>query len=122
VNGQGCDGVTNGAGLATCTIVPSTSGLFTLAATYAGDGSRLAATSQTPFSVVGALRGDADGNAVREIGDVFYLINGLFAGGPDPATLCRGDVNADDVVDIQDVFFLINYLYAGGPAPGAGVP
>ena len=34
--------------------------------------------------VVAPLRGDANGDRQRDIVDVFYLINFLFAGGPAP--------------------------------------
>ncbi len=62
-----------------------------------------------------------DGNGVVDVGDVFYLINYLFAGGPAPA--CHADVNADGHVDVNDVFYLINYLFAGGAPPlGARAP
>jgi hypothetical protein len=56
---------------------------------------------------------NADGNV--DIGDVFYLINYLFASGPAP--VCSGDANGDHATDIGDVFYLINYLFAGGPPP-----
>jgi hypothetical protein len=59
--------------------------------------------------------GDANGDGQRDVADVFYLINYLFAGGPIP--LGRANVNGDGTVDISDVFYLINYLFAGGPAP-----
>ena len=61
------------------------------------------------------LTGDADGDDAITVTDVFYLINKLFAGGPNPVH--NMDVNGDKVVDVQDVFYLINYLFAGGPAP-----
>jgi hypothetical protein len=61
------------------------------------------------------LQGDADGNNVLDVADVFYLINVLFASGPAPLHPC--DANGDGNVDIADVFYLINYLFAGGAAP-----
>ncbi len=59
--------------------------------------------------------GDVDGNGVLNVNDVFYLINFLFAGGPDPV----GPANPDGVggTDVADVFYVINFLFAGGPAP-----
>jgi PKD repeat protein len=60
-------------------------------------------------------RGDGNGDGTVNVQDVFYLINSLFAGGPDPVGAC--DVNGDSAVNVQDVFYLINYLFAGGPAP-----
>jgi hypothetical protein len=60
-------------------------------------------------------QGDIDGNGVVDVNDVFYLINFLFAGGPDP--IGPGDTSGDGAVDGADVFYLINYLFAGGPFP-----
>ncbi len=59
--------------------------------------------------------GDADGNGVVNVADVFYLINFLFAGGPVP--IGESDADADAAVSVTDVFYLINHLFAGGPAP-----
>jgi len=50
-----------------------------------------------------------------DVSDVFFLINYLFAGGPNPVG--QADVNGDNSIDVQDVFQLINHLFAGGPAP-----
>jgi hypothetical protein len=63
-----------------------------------------------------SLQGDANGDDALTVQDIFYLINNLFAGGPNP--LGQVDPNGDHVVDVQDVFYLINYLFAGGSAPG----
>jgi hypothetical protein len=59
--------------------------------------------------------GDANGDGQLDVGDVFYLINYLFAGGPAP--IGPPDVNGDGKVDVADVFYLINFLFAGGPPP-----
>jgi len=59
--------------------------------------------------------GDADGNGVLDINDVFYLINALYAHGAPP--LGTADADGNGFVDVNDVFYLINYLFAGGPAP-----
>jgi hypothetical protein len=59
--------------------------------------------------------GDANGDGVVDLADVFYVINFLFAGGPVP--LGRANVDGNASIDVADVFFLINYLFAGGPAP-----
>ncbi len=61
------------------------------------------------------ISGDANGDGVRDVNDVFYLINRLFAGGPLPVGPV--DVNSDDAVNVADVFYLINYLFAGGNPP-----
>jgi hypothetical protein len=59
--------------------------------------------------------GDVNGDGVVDIADVFYLINFLFASGPDPVG--PGDTSGDGSVDVADAFYLINYLFAGGPFP-----
>ncbi|HNX50333.1 MAG TPA: DUF4215 domain-containing protein [Thermoanaerobaculaceae bacterium] len=58
---------------------------------------------------------DVTCDGTTNVGDVFYLINSLFAGGPDPTG--PGDCNADGTTNVSDVFYLINFLFAGGPAP-----
>jgi hypothetical protein len=63
------------------------------------------------------LRGDANNDGAVTVGDVFFLINYLFAGGPPPIVTGLADANHDAATDVADIFFLINYLYAGGPAP-----
>jgi hypothetical protein len=66
----------------------------------------------------GPLCGDVNNDGVIDLGDIVYLINYLFKGGPAPIQeLCVGDCNHDDVVDLGDVVYLINYLFRGGPAP-----
>jgi hypothetical protein len=64
-----------------------------------------------------SLRGDANGDGVRSVADVFYDINALFAGGVAPASPCRSDVNGDGHFDVSDVFYLINFAFAGGAPP-----
>jgi len=63
------------------------------------------------------IRGDANGDAVIDIGDVVYLINYLFKSGPTPSPLLAGDATCDGNVDVGDVVYLINYLFKGGPPP-----
>jgi hypothetical protein len=58
--------------------------------------------------------GDVNGDGSTNVGDVFFLINALFAGGPQPSC---GDVNADGATNVSDVFYLINFLFAAGPPP-----
>ncbi|MGB7063090.1 MAG: S8 family serine peptidase [Candidatus Zixiibacteriota bacterium] len=67
-----------------------------------------------------APAGDANGDGTIDIGDVVYLINYLYKGGPAPEPLDAGDANSDGVIDIGDVVYLINYLYKGGPSPCSG--
>jgi hypothetical protein len=61
------------------------------------------------------LAGDANADGVVDVGDAFFLINALFAGGQAPIGCANADGNA--TLDVADVFYLINYLFAGGPAP-----
>ncbi len=62
-------------------------------------------------------RGDVNFDGEIDVGDVTYLINYLFLGGPEPIPLESGDVNCDGIVDIADVIYLINYLFIDGPPP-----
>jgi hypothetical protein len=68
----------------------------------------------------GKPNGDANGDGVVDVSDVFYLINFLFAGGPAP--ICSADVDGDGLPTVSDVFYLINYLFAGGPPPATPTP
>ncbi len=70
----------------------------------------------------GSTRGDANGDGLVDIGDVVYMVNFLYRGGPAPNPLWTGDANSDGVVDIGDVVYLLNYLYRGGPSPCPGKP
>jgi hypothetical protein len=68
-----------------------------------------------PLLSYSTLRGDANGNGLLDIADIFYLINHLLAGGPPP--LGDADANASGGVTVADIFYLINYFFSGGPAP-----
>lgn len=59
--------------------------------------------------------GDANGDGQVSVADIFYLINNLFAGGPN--AIGPSDPNGDGQTNVSDVFYLINFLFAGGPAP-----
>jgi hypothetical protein len=61
--------------------------------------------------------GDANSDGAVGPGDVVYLINYLFRGGPKPCPMEAGDANCDGVVGPGDIVYLINYLYRGGPPP-----
>jgi hypothetical protein len=63
------------------------------------------------------LAGDANADAVVDIGDIVYLINYLFIDGSAPVPLEAGEVNLDGEVDTGDVVYLINFLFLDGPAP-----
>jgi hypothetical protein len=76
--------------------------------------------------LIGALGvgccGDVDGAEGVDIDDVVYLINFIFAGGPEPEPVLEGDSDCSDFVDIDDVVYGIMYIFAGGPKPCADCP
>ncbi|HEX9912534.1 MAG TPA: dockerin type I repeat-containing protein, partial [candidate division Zixibacteria bacterium] len=63
------------------------------------------------------LRGDANGDSKVSVGDVVYIINYLFKGGPAPSPLDKANTNCDGTISIADIVYLINYLFKGGPPP-----
>lgn len=66
---------------------------------------------------VSFLCGDANGDAVIDLGDVIFLISYLFRSGHPPYPLEAGDANWDGVVRVGDIVYLVNYLFRGGPPP-----
>lgn len=63
-------------------------------------------------------RGDANYDLIKDIGDIVYLINYVFYGGPKPIPFeAIGDCNCDLVIDIGDIVLLINYVFYGGLVP-----
>ncbi len=76
------------------------------------DYSKVEAVGLTVF-----LCGDANYDDIVDVGDVVYLVNYLYRGGPPPVPLEAGDANNDLVVDVGDVVYIINYLYRGGSTP-----
>jgi len=61
--------------------------------------------------------GDANGDGSITTGDLVYLANYLFVGGPPPDPLLTGDVSGDCQVTLADINYLATYLFAGGPDP-----
>jgi hypothetical protein len=61
--------------------------------------------------------GDANGDGLTNVGDVVFVINYVFRGGPAPDPVEAGDANCDDAVNIGDAVSLISYIFGGGPAP-----
>ena len=77
--------------------------------------------SYTPTVVTGAIdihgpRGDADQSNNIDVGDVVFVVNYIFAGGPAPS-LYSGDADASGAIDISDPVYLVAYIFAGGPPP-----
>ncbi|HSH00796.1 MAG TPA: dockerin type I repeat-containing protein, partial [candidate division Zixibacteria bacterium] len=60
--------------------------------------------------------GDANGSGSIDIGDVTFLVDFIFRGGPQPE-LSAGDANADATVNIADITYLLARIFANGPAP-----
>jgi hypothetical protein len=75
----------------------------------------------SPYHItVTCAAGDANCDQQVDIGDVVFLINYLYKGGPPPPLPELGDVNGDCVIEIGDVVYLINYLFKNGPVPQSG--
>jgi hypothetical protein len=64
------------------------------------------------------LFGDVNGDGSIDLGDVVYLVNYLWRGGPPPDPYQAGDANCDGTITISDIVYLVNYLFYGGSAPG----
>jgi len=63
------------------------------------------------------IAGDVNGDLLVDIGDLLFLINYLFKGGPVPHPLERGDITLEGDLTLLDILYLISYLYRGGPSP-----
>ena len=67
------------------------------------------------------MRGNVDNDPsdAVDIGDLVYLVEYSFSGGP--ASLCQqeSDVNGDNALDIADLVYLVEYSFGNGPAPVA---
>lgn len=59
--------------------------------------------------------GDANLDGSVSVGDVVYVINYVFKGGPSPSFVA--DANGDSQTNIGDAVYLINYVFRGGPPP-----
>jgi len=64
----------------------------------------------------GYLCGDANHDWLVGTGDIDYIIDYVFRGGPAPQPYASGNVNCDGSVNVSDAVYLINY-FKGGPAP-----
>jgi hypothetical protein len=82
----------------------------------------------TPTTVDGSIgvnivpffrRGDANDDALVDIADPVFILNGLFVQGPPPPCPDASDGNDDGLVNIADSVFLLQALFANGPSPPA---
>jgi subtilisin family serine protease len=64
------------------------------------------------------LEGDANGNGSVNVGDIVFLVNYVFGGGPLPVPPEAGDANCDGEVNVGDAVFIVNYVFNEGDAPG----
>ncbi|MCK5124859.1 MAG: hypothetical protein KAR42_01245 [candidate division Zixibacteria bacterium] len=69
------------------------------------------------IDVIDFVAGDFNGDVQANLGDVVYMVNYIFRGGPPPVDLACSDVNNDCEVNIGDGIFVINYIFRGGPVP-----
>jgi hypothetical protein len=68
-------------------------------------------------ATVDTICGDVNYDGAINIGDVTFLINGVFKCGPSPQPWCLGDLNGDGTYNIGDALYLINHIFRGGPPP-----
>ncbi|EQB62996.1 MAG: hypothetical protein RBG1_1C00001G0575 [candidate division Zixibacteria bacterium RBG-1] len=61
--------------------------------------------------------GDANGDGKVDLGDLIFIVNRVYKGGPAPVFECQADLNADKIVTMLDVVVAVNYLFKGGPPP-----
>lgn len=65
-----------------------------------------------------AKAGDANSNSLVNLGDIVYLVNFIFKGGPAPSPICRGDANGSGgALSLPDVIYLVNFVFKGASAP-----
>jgi len=76
-----------------------------------------------PFYVSGCIAveafaaGDVNKDGKVNLGDIIYLVNYVFKGGPAPNPIWLGDANGDGSSNLGDIIFLVNYVFKGGPGP-----
>jgi hypothetical protein len=66
------------------------------------------------------LRGDANGDGDRDLGDGIFDLQALFQGARQPGCYDAADSNDDGEFDIGDAIYLFSWLFLGGtdlPAP-----
>ncbi len=66
------------------------------------------------------LSGDVNHDHVFDIGDLVYLVEYMFAGGPAVEPPVAGDVDGSCGLDIADLVYMVEYAFADGPPPVIG--
>ncbi|MFH1372534.1 MAG: hypothetical protein ABII79_01890, partial [bacterium] len=61
--------------------------------------------------------GDVNGDDLGpDVGDLMYLVQYIFQGGPPPPVMAAADVDGSGgVLDVGDIMYLVQYLFNGGP-------
>jgi hypothetical protein len=60
--------------------------------------------------------GEINGDGKANVGDIVFLINWIFKGGPAPAVcLDQVDVNGDCKINVADAVYMINFTFKFGP-------
>ncbi len=102
--------------------VPTDTGLFEFEIEAEDNGSPTLSDTETYTLYVNegsTIVGDVNLDGTVNISDAVYIINYVFAGGPEPMPiLLAGDANCDGTVNVSDAVRIINYIFAGGAAPG----
>ena len=71
--------------------------------------------------ILGALCGDVDASGGINVSDPVYLIQYIFADGPEPKPFrLNGDADCGGSIDVADVVYLLNYIFGNGPQPCEG--
>lgn len=79
-------------------------------------GNQTVVLSDTPV-VAYYMCGDANGDAIVNVGDAVFIVNYVFKSGPTPVPLMAGDANCDGLPNVGDAVYLINYVFKNGPGP-----
>jgi len=80
----------------------------------------VARAKQLANTVCDSLPGDVDADCYVNYGDIKYLSDYMYLGGPPPEYLNNADVNGDCALSIVDLSYLIDYIFGDGPEPVPG--
>jgi Peptidase family M28 len=67
-----------------------------------------------------AVPGDADGSGSVNIGDITFVVDYFYHGGPNGADSNALDVTADCKTNVVDLTYMVAFLFKGGPTPLPG--
>jgi len=70
------------------------------------------------LTVAAWVCGDIDGSGSGpDIGDLVYLVDFMFSGGPPPPVIEAANVDGEGGIDIADLVYLVDFMFNQGPAP-----